>query len=288
MDDLTYGLKTLCRRNRDGSYATQGDRLRSLTLIARELREEGFRNMQLTSLKRKHVDALVRRWQAKGLSAGTQKNRLAHLRWWAEKTGKSSAIPASSAELGIPERRFVTNESKARELSAGSLEKVRDPHVLMSLVLQQMFGLRREEAIKFQPRYADRGDHIVLKHSWTKGGRERAVPILTAEQRAALDQAHKLAGAGSLIPPHRSYKEQRDLYDGECKAARLSSMHGLRHRYAQMRFEALTGFKCPAAGGPLSRLLSPAQCTLDELARQIISNELGHERIEITAVYLGR
>lgn len=42
----------------------------------------------------------------------------------------------------------------------------------MSLQLQQAFGLRREESIKFQPRYADRGDHIALKGSWTKGGRE--------------------------------------------------------------------------------------------------------------------
>jgi site-specific recombinase XerC len=288
MDDLTYSLRTLCRRNRDGSHATQGDRLRSLTLIARELREAGFRNMRLTSLQRRHVDTLLRRWQARGLSAGTLKNRLAHLRWWAEKTGKANIIPASSADMGIPERRFVTNESKARELEGGNLEKVRDPHVLMSLVLQQMFGLRREESIKFQPHYADRGDHILLKHSWTKGGRERAVPIISAEQRAALDQAHELAGAGSLIPAHRRYIEQRNIYDGQCKAAGLSSMHGLRHRYAQMRYEALTGIKCPAAGGPPGHLLSPAQRTLDALARQIISNELGHERPQITAVYLGR
>lgn len=288
MDDLMYSLRKLCRRNRDGSHATQGDRLGSLSLIARELREAGFRNMQTTSLQRRHVDALVRRWQTRGLSAGTQKNRLAHLRWWAEKIGRPSIIPASSADLGIPERRFVTNENKARELDDGNLERVRDPYILMSLVLQQMFGLRREESIKFQPRFADRGDHIFLKHSWTKGGRERAVPIINAEQRAALDQAHSLAGAGSLIPPRRSYIEQRNLYDGQCKAAGLSSMHGLRHRYAQMRYEALTGTQCPAAGGPQAHLLNSAQRTLDALARQVISNELGHERPQITAVYLGR
>ena len=38
----------------------------------------------------------------------------------------------------------------------------------MSLELQQAFGLRREEAIKFIPSFADRGDHLVLKASWTK------------------------------------------------------------------------------------------------------------------------
>ena len=41
----------------------------------------------------------------------------------------------------------------------------------MSLELQRAFGLRREEAMKFQPSYADQKDHITLKASWTKGGR---------------------------------------------------------------------------------------------------------------------
>lgn len=31
MDDLTYTLRQLCLRNRDGSHATQADRQRSLS-----------------------------------------------------------------------------------------------------------------------------------------------------------------------------------------------------------------------------------------------------------------
>jgi hypothetical protein len=42
MDDLTYTLHQLYLRNRDGSFATQADRQRSLTLAARQLREAGF------------------------------------------------------------------------------------------------------------------------------------------------------------------------------------------------------------------------------------------------------
>jgi hypothetical protein len=43
MDDLTFTLRTLCLRNRDGSHATQADRLRALVLMSRQLREHGFR-----------------------------------------------------------------------------------------------------------------------------------------------------------------------------------------------------------------------------------------------------
>jgi integrase len=286
MDDLTYTLRQLCQRNRDGSHNTQADRMRSLSLAARQLREAGFRQMKASSLKGKHVQALLDRWQGEGLSSGTIKNRLSHLRWWVEKIGKSGILPTDNMQLGVAERRYVTNVSKARELGTG-LEQITDVHVRMSLQLQAAFGLRREEAIKFQPSYADRGDHIALKGSWTKGGRERTVPITTTEQRDALHAAHRLAGTGSLIPANKTYIQQRHVYDGQCKAAGLSHMHGLRHQYAQSRYETLTGRPPPAAGGPLATELSPTQRIEDRHARQTISRELGHERVQITAIYLG-
>jgi len=286
MNDLTYTLRQLCLRNRDGSHATQADRQRSLTLAARQLREAGFRQMRATSLKGKHVEALLQRWQAEGLSAGTIKNRMAHLRWWAEKVGKAGILPTDNTKLGIPDRRYVTNESKAKELGDG-LDRIIDPHVRMSLRLQAAFGLRREESIKFQPRYADRSDHIAIKGSWAKGGRDRTVPITTPEQQTVLDEAHRLTGLGSLIPANKTYIQQRHVYDGQCKAAGLSNMHGLRHRYAQMRYEVLTGWKAPAAGGLSTVQLDSSQRLLDQQARQQISRELGHERATITAIYLG-
>lgn len=287
MDDLTYTLRQLCQRNRDGSYTTQADRIRSLSLAARQLREAGFRQMKASSLKGKHVQALLDRWQGEGLSSGTIKNRLSHLRWWAEKIGKSGILPADNMQLGVAERRYVTNVSKARELGTG-LEQITDVHVRMSLQLQAVFGLRREEAIKFQPSYADRGDHIALKGSWTKGGRERTVLITTTEQRDVLQAAHRLAGTGSLIPADKTFIQQRHVYDGQCKAAGLSNMHGLRHQYAQSRYEALTGWKAPAAGGPQRQSLTMPQRLLDTEARESISKELGHNRAGIVSVYCGR
>jgi hypothetical protein len=114
------------------------------------------------------------------------------------------------------------------------------------------------------------------------------VPITSPEQWAALREAHRVAGAGSLIPAHKSYIEQRRTYEGQCKAAGLSRMHGLRHLYAQLRYEELTGWKSPAAGGPSASMLTQPMRVLDATVRQTISDELAHERAQITAVYLGR
>ncbi|MBX2807877.1 MAG: integrase, partial [Cellvibrionaceae bacterium] len=38
MKSLSYSLKELCKRNRDGSFSTQKKRERSLVLIAKQLK----------------------------------------------------------------------------------------------------------------------------------------------------------------------------------------------------------------------------------------------------------
>lgn len=288
MRNLNHQLKQLCRHCREGSYATQRNRERMLTLIANELHGMGYRKMQARSLKPKHIEALMKHWQGKELSIGTIKNRMAALRWWADKVNKQNVIARSNEFYGIPDRRFVTNESKAKDITQEQLSKVRDQHVRMSLELQRAFGLRREEAMKFNPSYADKGDRLQLKSSWTKGGKPRTIPVRTEHQREVLNRARKLAGLGSLIPSHRSYVQQLRVYEGNTTRAGLSSMHGLRHAYAQERYEELTGWKCPATGGPDNKLLTPEQRELDQEARLDISQELGHERTQIVAAYIGR
>jgi hypothetical protein len=285
---LNHQLKQLCRHNREGSFGTQVQRERELTLMANQLHEIGYRGMNSHSLKPKHVEALVRHWLESDVATGTIKNRMAAFRWWARKVNRQNVVARSNGHYGIPNRQFVTDSSKAKSVSATELEKVRDQHVRMSLELQQTFGLRREEAIKFIPTYADQGNHLTLKPSWTKGGKARVIPIRTEDQRKVLDRAHRLAGKGSLIPSSRNYIKQLRIYEGHTLRAGLSKMHGLRHAYAQRRYEELTGWKPPAAGGPCSKSLTPEQRDQDHHARLIISRELGHERNQITAVYLGR
>jgi len=285
---LNHQLKQLCRHNREGSYGTQVQRERELTLMANQLHEIGYRGMNSHSLKPKHVEALVRHWLETNVATGTIKNRMSAFRWWARKVNRQNVVARSNDHYGIPNRIFVTNTNKAKSISEVDLAKVRDEHVRISLELQQAFGLRREESIKFIPSYADQGDHLTLKPSWTKGGKARVIPIRTEAQREVLKRAHKLAGKGSLIPSSRNYRQQVRIYEGHALRAGLSKMHGLRHAYAQQRYEELTGWQSPAAGGPTSKSISSGQRELDREVRLIISQELGHIREAITAVYLGR
>ncbi len=288
MRDLNYDLKRLGDRNRDGSFATRANRARMLSLIADQLYTLGYRKLRATDLKGRHVNALVTAWQQQGLAPGTIKNRMAALRWWAEKVGRAWVLARDNTHYGIPDRQYVTNVSKALTLHQTDLTKVRDPYVRLSLELQRSFGLRREEAIKCQPAAADRGDRLVLKASWTKGGKAREIPIRTAAQRAILDQAHRLAGRGSLIPADRTYIQHLKVYERHTANAGLHKLHGLRHAYAQERYQELTSRVAPAVGGPTSMELTPVQKAQDRTTRVMISRELGHEREQITTMYLGR
>jgi hypothetical protein len=288
MRDLNYKLKQLCDRNRDGSYATQRDRGRVLDQIADQLQELGYRHMEAASLKSKHVERLVESWKVAGLAVGTIKNRMAQLRWWAEKIGKQKVVARDNEHYGIGERQYVTNVSKARELTTGDLSKITDPYTRMSLRLQAAFGLRRGESIKIRPEWADRGDRLVLKDTWTKGGRAREIPIRNEEQRRVLDEAKRFAGRGSLIPADKRYVEQLRRLEHQCANAGIHRMHGHRHQYAQTRYQEITGWAAPAAGGPRSKELTPAQKAIDQEARVTISRELGHDRTQVVGVYLGR
>ena len=288
MKDLNYQLGKLCRDNRDGGFSTQATRSRILDLIANQLNELGYRRMQPRSLKPKHVDALVAQWRNQGISVGTLKNRLSALRWWAKKVNKPSIIAKDNDVYGIGKREYVAKESKAQDLDDKKLSEISDPFVRLSVRLQAAFGLRREESIKFNPSYAMQGDHIRLKSSWTKGGRARMVPIRNDKQRQLLEEVKDLAKGGSLIPAQLNYVQQLHRYERQLRNVGMSKLHGLRHAYAQQRYLELTGWKAPVAGGPASDSLTTDQRTLDKKARAVISQELGHNREAISAVYLGR
>jgi integrase len=288
MKDLNYQLMNLCRQNRDGGYSTQATRSRILDLVANQLHELGYARMQATSLKPKHIEALVGLWSRQGIKIGTLKNRLAALRWWAGKVNKANVVARDNTAYGVGSRTYVARESKAQMLDEGKLVKIADAYVQMSVRLQAAFGLRREEAIKFQPAYAMQGEHVRLKSSWTKGGRARVIPITNEDQRRLLEDVKALTRGGALIPPRLNYVQQLHRYEKQTAQEGLSRLHGLRHAYAQRRYIELTGRVCPAAGGLPSKDQSPEQRALDAAARATISGELGHAREAISAVYLGR
>jgi hypothetical protein len=121
------------------------------------------------------------------------------------------------------------------------------------------------------------------------------IPVLTQAQRDCLARAKMMVEKGcSLIPAGATYKTQRIAYDNTVRLSAYSNMHGLRHAYAQDRYEILTslytkghGWKAPIVGGPSRKELNNYEKKVDYQARMTLSFELGHSRENITRSYLG-
>ena len=288
MDDLTMDLTRMCRHNRDGSYGTQKNRQRGLAAMASDLRKLGYKLPDAKSLKTKHVGALVEHWQSADLDDATIRNRLTWLRWWAQRVDKPNVVERDNAAYGLSSRP-EDPVNRAQRLDLMKFHLVTDPLIRASILLQVGFGLRREEAIKFTPSYAIQPTRIVLKSSWTKGGRARWIPITEEYQRWVLDQVRRaVPGNGSLIPPSATYVDQLRRYEYQTLNAGLRNTHGFRHAYTQRRYKALTGWPCPLAGGKRRHQMTEEERARDNAARAQISAELGHGRLAITDTYLGR
>ncbi|TIE21363.1 integrase, partial [Legionella pneumophila] len=176
------------------------------------------------------------------------------------------------------------------------LNKCTDPYIRLSLEGQMLFGLRREESMKFTLSEAHHGDSLLIKPSWTKGGIGRTLNITNEAQRQWLTKVSQLVRTGeSLIPPNRTYKQHLSQYEEQAKSMGVSKLHGLRHAYAQKRYRELTklfdpqsqGMPCPFEGGKKFNAMNPIEKAIDRKARQMISLELGHSRLSITRIYCG-
>lgn len=288
MDDLTMDLQRMCRHNRDGSYGTQKNRQRGLAAMASDLRKLGYKLPEARSLKTRHVTALVEHWLGNDLDDATIRNRLTWLRWWASHVDKANVVERDNAAYGLSPRP-LDPFNRAQKLDVDKFRRIADPLVKASVLLQVGFGLRREEAIKFNPSYAVKEDRIILKSSWTKGGRPRVIPITNEYQRWVLSVVRSaVPGDGALIPPKATYVDQLRQYEYHTLLVGLRNTHGFRHAYAQRRYLTLTGWPCPLAGGKRRHQMTDAERASDQTARTQITGELGHGRLAITDVYLGR
>ena len=87
MRQLEFDLMRQLEGDRQGSHGTRRMRRRRCTGSATAVcAPEGWR---------------AGMWQRQGLGTGTMRNRMAHLRWWAERVGKAGVVRGDNASYGI-------------------------------------------------------------------------------------------------------------------------------------------------------------------------------------------
>jgi len=289
-----FSINELIKKSRVHSYASKADMRHMLFRCIKDLHELGYKVGHVKGLQAKHVYVLVEHWKSQGKNPATIKNYMSKLRNTASLLNKSKLIKPDNAAYNIDKRSYSSTINKA--IHHIDLSKCTDPHIRLSLEGQAVFGLRREESMKFTHSLAHQGNLLHIMPSWTKGGIGRSLEITTDAQRQWLDKVTQLVPPGeSLIPRDRSYRQHLSQYQAQTKLMGVCKLHGLRHAYAQRRYQELTrlydpsgkGFVCPIDGGKQYKAMTDEEKMIDRCARLEISRDLGHSRVNIVRIYIG-
>lgn len=285
------------------SHATARSRTEILVQGFRGLFGLGFKIRNPGNFSPRHMQALVREWEAKGLATSTLQWRFSVFNTFCHWIGKAGMLGDLVDYLADPtkaKRTYVIKEKKTWtakdiDIAAKLLEIAADDlHVALQLLVMWTFGLRAQEAWLLKPLLADQDGYLAV--NWgTKGGRDRTVTVRSTMERLALDliKRHADPTAGSLIPACYSLRAWKKHFYQVCRDHGISRKdgivpHGLRHELANELYEDLCrklaeqyAPPSPAADG------EKAQENKEDLARRIVTETLGHSRPEITNCYLG-
>lgn len=159
--------------------------------------------------------------------------------------------------------------------------------------LSREFGLRSREAVLADlnrwKKEAETQGRINIQDG-TKGGRNapRHVVVDTDEKKQALENAMKVRPDGSknLLDRQETYTQAVNTWINEGRNVYREysggTYHDARSAYACERYKELTKHEPPCVTGSRT-----APGDIDNKAREIISHELGHNRIDVLVSYIG-
>lgn len=282
---LVSQLDKLARHNRQGSFRTKERYYLATKRFCLFLAEE-YRLQKLANVSGKHLVHYVQHLQNNERSASTIKTDLAAIRFFHDKISHPKYTLPSNTDLGIEleRRRFgVTDRTwsnaEFNRMLAKAMTSEKDDFIL-AFYLARYAGLRIHECFRIDTAIAEqtlREGFITIKG---KGGKIRTVPInepIQAAMKKCLDmtdRGHKL-----LVPDNMHtdramnrlqlfiYKFREEIQDTD--SDRPMTFHGLRHTYAAEKYR---------------KFIESGMPELD--AHFAVSRLLGHERADVTSIYL--
>ena len=282
---LVSQLDKLARHNRQGSFRTKERYYLAFKRFCVFLADE-YRLQKLTNISGKHLVHYVQHLQENGRSASTIKTDLAAIRFFHDKISNPKYTLPSNAELGVEleRRRFgdtdrTWSNAEFNRMLARAMAEEKDDFIL-AFYLARYAGLRIHECFRIDTAIAEqalREGSITIKG---KGGKIRTVPInepIKAAMKNCLDKTergHKLLVPDDM-PTDRAInllqvfiiKHREDVKDAN--SDRPMTFHGLRHTYSAEKYRELIESGVPE---------------LD--AHFAVSRLLGHERADVTNIYL--
>ena len=281
---LVAQLDKLARHNRQGSFRTKERYYEACKRFCAFL-ADAFHLQKLSNISGKHLVSYVLYLQENDLAASTIKTDLAAIRFFHDKMSNPKYKLPTNDELGVQlEQRCFGGVDRTwsnvefNKMLGRALGDDRWDYIL-ALYLGRFAGLRIHECFRIDTATAEdalRNNAITIKG---KGGKVRTVPIneqiiiALREQLKRTKRGHKLLVLDGMPTGRAINQLQLFIYsnrgDFQEDINRPLTFHGLRHTYAVEQFRKLT------EGG---------MSALD--AHFAVSRLLGHERADVTDIYL--
>lgn len=282
---LVAQLDKLYRHNRQGSFRTKERYYEAVKRFCAFLADE-FHLQKLENISAKHLVAYVMYLQEQGKSASTVKTDLAAIRFFHDKMSNPKyKLPANNAMgVELERRRFgqvdrTWSNVEFNKMLGRALAENRYDYIL-ALYLARYAGLRLHESFRIDTAIAEqmlREGAITFKG---KGGKVRTVPINEQTTIAMREQLKRTKRGHKLLVPDEMHadramnqmqffiwKNRTDIQEEGCDAP--LTYHGLRHTYAAEQYQEFV------EGG-----MTPLDAHL------AVSKLLGHERADVTNIYL--
>ncbi len=294
------GKNALADRYGEGHYGTRASHAERWAQFAAYADGQGIKDArQVTSyLIAEYGAALQEKVQAGEMAVSYAQNLLSTVNVVLEVMRGDRVLHVAPAEL-VGQRTYIRETAPAgldRETVARAGQELMErgeARVTAIIGLARELGLRFREASLIDARTAlkqAREQGLCNITQGTKGGRGREVnrwvPV-TSRAMNCLERAATVQGDNrNLVPQELSYSQWRDhayhVWSTVSAEHGLKGFHDLRAAYACNRYEQLTGKEAPVVAGQRE-----ADKRSDAVARQIISRELGHERVDVVRSYIG-
>ena len=283
-ETLVAQLDRVARHNRQGSILTKRRYYEAVKRFCAYLADE-YRLQKLSNVNGKHLVNYVIYMQDVGKSASTIKTDLAAIRFFHDKMDAKYRLPDND-ELGVTleRRRFgqfdrTWSDAEFNHILGKALAGDRYDYIL-AMYLARYAGLRVHECFRIDTAIAEealRNNAITIKG---KGGKVRTVPINEQIAIAMKKQLDRTKRGHKLLVPDDMHTDRainrlqlfimanREAIKDPNADVSLT-FHGLRHTYAAEKYQELIN------GG-----------TNALEAHFTVSRLLGHERADVTNVYL--
>ena len=268
---LVGQLNKLARHNRQGSFRTKDRYYEACKRFCGYLADE-YHLQKLSNISGKHLVGYVLYLQEHGKSASTIKTDLAAIRFFHDKMSNPKYVLPTNSTLGVElERRRFGGVDRTWSTEGWDY--------ILALYLARYAGLRIHECFRMDTAAAEqalRENAVIVKG---KGGKIRTVPIneqisiALRRQLARTQRGHKLLVPDDMPTDQAIHRLQLFIAAHrnsiQVKSDPPLAFHGLRHTFAAEKYK---------------ELMDKGMGALD--AHFTVSRLLGHERADVTNVYL--